>query len=319
VITVTISGRTRDGNRIHLVFDGIKQFSTEKGIFPVASNTWNVTGAPATNFDPYDTMWVAFSQPLDTAIGKIKWREATADFDIYGSGVQSNADVWISNDTLFVKPDLRLAVDYGKTIGFNVIVTARNGMQSDSLDFKAKLVESIYYVKWTNTKDQLGNPRSDFGVADSIVIVSNVPIQEVTSISDVANAFPPADMTLDNIRLAGDTIIYKPSINLALNTTYGMDFNVTFANGIRRADVLPVTWKTRTGVMILSTNNRLGGNFRAYSAFAMQAYPSGSICKRSREPAYAQRYAGIQPSPEQPYSPLIHFPQPTSELRQPIR
>jgi len=264
-ITVTISGKTQTGNRINLVFDGVKKFTTEKGIFPIASNTWDASGAPASNFGPYDTMWVKFSQPLDTTIEKIKWYETSADFDIYGSGIQSNANLWIRNDTLFVKPDLRLAIDYGKTIGFKIIITAQSGRQSDSLNFSAKLIDNIYYVKETNTKDQLGNPRSDFGVADSIIIVSNVPIREVTSISSVTDALPPADMTLDNIRVSGDTIIYKPSINLALNTTYGMDFNVTFANGIRRTDVLPVTWKTRTGVMILSTNNRQNGNFRAFN------------------------------------------------------
>jgi hypothetical protein len=46
-----------------------------------------------------------------------------------------------------------------------------------------------------------------------------------------------------------------------------MDFNITFANGIKRTDILPVTWTTRTGVMILSTNNRSGGNFRVFSAY----------------------------------------------------
>ncbi|MBN1308872.1 MAG: hypothetical protein JXA18_13195 [Chitinispirillaceae bacterium] len=266
-VVVTIQGSDRDGNRIYLKFDGIKQFTTEQGVFPVASNTWDATGEPVSNFRLYDTMWAAFSQPLDTSPANIEWYESDADIDIFGSGTNTNATIRIRGDTLFVAPDLRLAVEYGKTVGFKVTVTAQNGKQSDSIDFIAKLTESIYFVKWTNTKDQLGNIRSDFGIEDSVVIVSNVKIREVTAISDVEDATPPADMTLDNIRISGDTIIYKPSLNLALNTTYGMDFNVTFANGVRRDNVLAVTWKTRTGVMILSTNNRQGGSFRALSTY----------------------------------------------------
>lgn len=266
-IVVTIKGEDSDGNRIYLKFDGVKQFTTEQGVFPVASNTWDASGQPVSNFQLYAPMWMVFSEELDTSLEKIEWRESEADIDVFGAGTKTNATVRINGDTLFVEPDLRLAVDFGKTIGCKVIVTARNGKQSDSIDFRAKLVESLYFVKWTNTKDQLGNIRSDFGVADSVIIVSNVKIKEVTGISGIDDAPPPADMTLDNIHLSGDTIVYKPSLNLSLNTTYGMDFDVVFANGIRRSNVLAVTWKTRTGVMILSTNNRQGGNFRALSAF----------------------------------------------------
>lgn len=265
-VNVTVSGKDRQGNRIFLNFGGIKQFKTEAGVFPVACNTWGADGQEASNFGLYDTMWAVFSQDLDTSLDKIEWQASDADIDIYGNGSQTNAAVWVSKDTLFVKPDFRLAVDYGKTIGFKVVVSAANGKRSGAIDFKAKLLENLYFVKWTNTKDLLGNMRTDFGVSDSVIVVSNMPVSEVTALSGISGLTPPADMTLDNVRVSGDTIIYKPSLKLTPNTVYGMDFDVTFANGIKRTHVLGAVWQVRSGVMILSTDNRQNGIFRAFKA-----------------------------------------------------
>ena len=85
--------------------------------------------------------------------------------------------------------------------------------------------------------------------------------------------FPPLpillhpDLTLDNIRHKADTLIYKPSMRLKSNTVYGISFNVTFSDGIKRSNTLAVTWKTLSGVKILSTNNRENGYFRKFSVF----------------------------------------------------
>jgi hypothetical protein len=210
-------------------------------------------------------MWVQFSETLDSNVSTIEWFESDADNDIFGSGSKTNAAIWINGDTLFVKPDQRLAVDFGETMGFKATVVAQDGKRSNPLDFTVELIESDYYIKWTNTKDQFGNIRDDFGVMESVVVVSSIPIAEITSISAISDVNPPPDMTLDNIKLSGDTIIYKPTLRLKSNTTYGMDFNVTFQNGIKQPDILAVRWKTLSGVRILSINNKQGGNFRKFN------------------------------------------------------
>jgi hypothetical protein len=264
LVTVSITGKDTSGKRIKYTFDSLQRFRTEKNIFPVASNTSLVSGLSKRTFNLYDTMWVKFSEPLNTNVNTIEWSKSSADGKIYGNDSNVNASVWINGDTMFVKPDQRLSISYGGTIGFKVNVRSATGKRSDSLDVIGHVVADPYYIVWTNTKDVLGNMRQDFGILDSVIIVSNAPINRIKAISNISGKTAPSDMTLDNLHLQGDTIVYKPSLYLKADSTYGIDFDILFADGVMRYDVLGVSWKTTLNVSILSVDNRESGQFRKF-------------------------------------------------------
>lgn len=264
LVTVIIKGVDTLGAPIDLTFDGTAQFRTEKNISAVASNTWRTADAAKKYFGLNDTLWVKYSELLDSDVKKIDWAASSAVYDIYGSGANTNADVWIHKDTLFVKPDQRLAISYGLTMGFMASVVSAGGKRSDSLDVTATIISDNYYVKWTNTKDAMGNMRQDFGTLDSVVVVSSSPIAQIKGISDVSGKTVPSDLSLDNVRLRGDTIIYKPLLYLKPDSTYGLDFDILFKDGNLRYDVLGVAWKTALKVQINSYDNRQSGEFRPF-------------------------------------------------------
>jgi hypothetical protein len=265
LVTISITGTDTAGNSIGFVFDGVKRFRTERGIFPVASNTWTTPSVPLRTFKLNDTIWVKFSELLDTDINKIDWAASTANKVIYGSGSNANASVWVKADTLFVRPDQRLAVNYGETMGFKVNVMSAGGKRGDTLDVIAEIIPDIYYIKWTNAKDAQGNMREDFGPLDSVVIVSNVPVAEIRGVSGVSKETVPYGLTVSNIYLRGnDTIVFKPSLYLLPDSTYGVDFDVLFQDSALRYDVLGVTWKIARRIQILSVDNTQSGMFRPF-------------------------------------------------------
>lgn len=264
LITVTIQGVDTSGKYFNYIFDSSKRFTTEKGIFPSASNAWQTPGTPLRTFKLNDTIWVKFSEALDADIAKTNWLASSAQHTIYGKGTAANANVWINKDTLFVRPDQRLAIGFGQTMGFRVSVSSVSGKRSDTTDFIVSTIENVYYVKWTNTKDFLGNVRNDFGARDSIIVVSNAPIKEVRGLSGIPGKAVPDGFSLDNIVLRGDTIIYKPSLYMKPDSTYGLDFDVLFKDGSMLYDVLGVTWKTALKVQILEVNNRVSGEYRQF-------------------------------------------------------
>jgi hypothetical protein len=262
LVTVEITGLDTTGNQIHFVFDGTKQFRTEKGIYAMESNAWDRIGVSRRDFKPDDTLWVEFSTPLDSDVNKFVWSRSTADNNISAVGAQANAKAWVNADTLFVLPDQRLAVDYGETMGFKINVLSKDGKRSDTLDVIAQVIADTYYVRWTNTKDFLGNMRDDFGPFDSVVLVSNSPISEIRGLSSVTGKAVPPDLFLDNVKLRGDTIIYKPSLYLQPDSVYGIDFDILFADHNFRRNVLPVVWKTASNIQLLSVDNRKDGLYR---------------------------------------------------------
>ncbi|HEX3019028.1 MAG TPA: hypothetical protein VHP36_01940 [Chitinispirillaceae bacterium] len=264
LITVTIQGMDTSGKSFQYIFDSSKRFTTEKGIFPNASNAWQTSGVPLRTFKLNDTIWVRYSEILDADIAKIDWLTSSAQYSIYGKGTVANANVWIKKDTLFVRPDQRLAIGFGQTMGFRVSVTSASGKRSDTTDIIVSTVENIYYVKWTNTKDFLGNMRNDFGARDSIIVVSNAPIKEIRGLSGINGKAVPDGLSLDNIVLHGDTIIYKPSLYMKPDSTYGLDFDVLFKDGSLLYDVLGVNWKTALKIKILDVNNRINGEYRQF-------------------------------------------------------
>jgi hypothetical protein len=206
-----------------------------------------------------------FSEKLDTDLNKIEWTKSSAMFSIYGSGASTNALVWINSDTLFVMPDQRLALLFGATMGFQVSVLSQSGKRSDTVDVVAPVVTEDFYVKWTNTKDNMGNVRQDLTIRDSVVVISSKPIQQIRGISGIGGKTVPPDLSLDNISLRGsDTIVYKPTLFLKPDSTYGLDFDIIFTDGSSRNDALGVSWKTALSLQILSYSNRDAGGFRPF-------------------------------------------------------
>jgi hypothetical protein len=266
LITVEITGIDTAGNRFHFILDGARSFRTEKGFYALESNTWERLGIPRSDFKPEDTLWVRFSADLDPDIQKIGWSNSAADNDINPTGAQANARAWIHADTLFVRPDQRLAVDYGETMGFKVSVLSKEGKRSDSLDVVGRVVADKYFITWTNTKNELGNMREDFGPMDSVMVVSNSPISEIKGLSQVEGMSVPPDLFLDNVKLRGDTIVYKPSLYLKTDSVYGIDFDVLFKDKTFRRNIFPVRWKTASNIQLLSVDNRQDGLYRPLKA-----------------------------------------------------
>jgi hypothetical protein len=261
-VQITITGADKAGNRLNIVLGGSKQFTTEAGIYALASNTWDEKGAPARGFNLMDTLWVRFSGNLDSAQGAVAWDTSDADLDIFGSGARTNAEFWISQDTLFVRPDRRLGAEFDKTMGFKVTVLSANGKRSKPLDVKVHLQENPYYIAWTNTRDFLGNVRHDFGVLDEVVVVSHQPVDKVLRIQGADGGSTPPNLTLDNLTVKGDTLIYKPSLQLAPQGVYAIKFDILFKNGVTRTGVDSVNWGTRRGVEIVAVDNRKEGRYR---------------------------------------------------------
>lgn len=265
-VSVEINGLDTAGNQIHFAFDGVKQFRTEKGIHALESNAWERIGHARRDFKPDDTLWVRFSAALDPDVNKISWSPSSATRTILAGTYGINASAWVSADTLFVRPDQRLSVDFGETMGFKISVLSRDGKRSDTLDVVATVIADPYFVRWTNTKNFLGNMREDFGPSDSVIVVSNSPIREIRGLSAISGRTPPPDLFLDNVKVRGDTIVYKPSLYLKPDSVYGIDFDILFADGNLRRDVLPVAWKTASTIQILSVDNRRDGLFRPLNA-----------------------------------------------------
>lgn len=265
-VTVAISGLDTAGNQILFEFDGVRRFRTEKGIYPVESNAWDRVGIPKREFKPEDTLWVRYSAVLDPDVNKVGWTESDADNTISAGSGQANANAWVKGDTLYVRPDQRLAVDHGETMGFKVSVLSKEGKRSDTLDVVVRVESDKYFVKWTNTKDALGNTREDFGPMDSVVVVSSSPIKEIRGLSPISGRSAPPDLFLDNVKLRGDTLIYKPSLYLKTDSVYGIDFDLLFADGNFRRHVLPVSWKTMGSIQMLSVDNRQDGLYRPLRA-----------------------------------------------------
>jgi hypothetical protein len=270
-ITVELQGTTTQGQEIQINLDGSHTFQTERSLYPIASNTWSGSGSPAQNFDLYGSMWVRFSEVLSTDLSQIQWIDEGSPNRIFGRGSLKNATVRVNEDTLFVQPDTRLALDYGEEVSFRVRVASQENKFSDTLTFSVYLKESDYHLVWSNTRDALGQIRDDLDVLDSIVLVTSVPVQAVTGMSRADSGAAPPDLNLNQITIRGDTIIYKPNLSYSVNTLYSLDFDVTFAadgniggGSVTQKDVFPVYWRTQEGVSIVSVDNRSGDRFRTF-------------------------------------------------------
>ena len=268
-----IRGKTKGGEIIYVDLTATsKEFKTQLAVYVVATNTRDAHGHNAVGFSPYGQMWVKFSENLDTDVSKIIWSNGAAATDLYGDVTSNsyNASVRISGDTLFVTPlQSRVQIPFAGTVGFQVNVLTAAGGRSGDQDFVVTVTGNDLYVKYTNTKNADGSMKVNFGPLDTIVVVSSKQLSAVTGVSagDLGGGAPP-DLTLDNVRLAatGDTIWYIPTVRMAVNTQYSIDFDVRRADGNNTGttDALDVTWKTDLGVRITSVNNRQSGLFRPF-------------------------------------------------------
>lgn len=275
--TVQLQGKTRDGLVFTINNNGTKTFTTQASVFVVATNTRDVTGSSTTNFPIYGTMWVKFSEPLNTDASTVIWGSglSAANVKLYGDLTKNtyNAAVRISGYTLFVTPQRALvSITYGTTVGFIAKVLTVSGKYfSAGTDFKATVANNDLFIASTNAKDNLGNWRIDVGLRDTIMVVSSVKLSAIKALTSPnaglgGSALP--SLALDNLVLSqtGDTIRYIPSVTLTAGTTYSMDFTVTRQDGVASGttNVLPVKWTTVSGVRITSVNNRQGGLFRPF-------------------------------------------------------
>jgi hypothetical protein len=261
-IKTVIHGEDTAGNGFDFILEGQYAFTTEDVMFAVASNTWDAGGKPLDNFASYDTMWVRYSEQLDTGTASIEWFDPDAPIKIYGATANANALVWVHADTVFVLPDIRLHLNYGDTTAFKILVQSSGGKKSASKEFSVIVEKKDVFVRWTNTQDSLGRTREDFGTDEKVIIVANSPIGKIDSVSAIAGVEPPPDLSPDNFTVSNDTIFYKSGITMNANTRYGMDFDVTFSHGLKKKDVLAVQWKTQTPVTIVAVNNRISGKYR---------------------------------------------------------
>ncbi len=263
-ITTTIRGKDTLGNKMEIVLDNTKAFVTEKNLYVTASNTMDENGFPAEDFELYDTMWVKYSEPLDTVVENIEWFTPGPEKKIYGKGPNTNASVWVHDDTLFVLPDIRLQLSYGDVTGFKVQVQSHTGKKSPVLAFEVSIEHLDIITVWTNTVDSFGQPREDFGLLESVVVVANLPILQVDNVTEYGSGVYLPDISFDNFSIRNDTIIYRPSLKMRANKDYGMVFSITLTNGIKRKKVLRVRWHTLQSVKIVHVNNKEDGKYRMF-------------------------------------------------------
>lgn len=277
---VRIKGLDSEGLAIDLLgnnaADGLKladwpSFTVRPALFPVASNTWGVKGKddPVKNFAFYDTMWVKFSQPLSKDLLDITWNAAAPAVDVVITANPTsnpNATAWVNGDTLFVLPDNRVAISYGKTVGFSVAVKTALGQASANIPFEVETTPLNLFVKVTNTKDANGEMREDFGPFDTVFVVSSVKIDTILAAYSAATpvvggAVPDAGTGAlrSRVRLSagGDTIFYVPATKLISGSTYSLDFDVRLKGesiGTSHAKALDIAWKVKSGVVITAMN-----------------------------------------------------------------
>jgi predicted RecA/RadA family phage recombinase len=268
---------------------GVTYFTTAQPVFVVASNTYDATGMPIKTFPQYGTMWVKFSEALSTDKSRYTWANYSsgnaivsatnalatpADINLIGDGTTAtpNATLRISADTLFITPTNSTKIDYGTKVGFNVTVTTATGKTSTSpFGVCVQTSPLNLYVKATNTLDASGIEKSTFGLLDTVWVVSSMPLDSITNVTNNVGTLPDASASLlkSRVRLAatGDTIFYAPDVRLAAGTEYGLNFDVHIKGrpaGTFNTGVLPIKWKTITAVQISAMNLMVNSMYRTF-------------------------------------------------------
>ncbi len=263
-LTTEISGLNSTGKKFHVLLDGNRRFKTVKALTAIESNTWSTSSSYHSEANLLDTLWVRFSEKLSTDLGQLQWNKASIARTIYGRGLSANAQVWVRAETLFVVPDQRMKLDTTGKMGFSVVATSASGSHSAALEFSIDIAATAYSIKWTNTVNALGIPRDDMGSMDSILVVSNRPIARLLGFSAADNSILPPGIQAADVRLRGDTLVFKPSMTMTPNTTYGLGFDLQAPNGVVYRKALQVRWRTVYATSIVSVNNRDGSEYRRF-------------------------------------------------------
>jgi len=265
-LTADISGLDGKGARFHAVLDGNRRFKTRPALTALESNTWSTSSAYRGQASLLDTLWVRFSEPLSSDLSQVQWSKSTQARTIYGRGPSVNAQAWVKAETLFVVPDQRLRLDTTGRMAFNVVAQAASGSQSAAVEIATDIASTAFSVLWTNSVNALGYPRDDLGSTDSIVLVANQHIASLLGFSAADAATLPTGIQAGDVRIHGDTIVYKPSTTLAPGTVWGLGFDVQTTKGVVFRKALQVRWKTVYKLSILSVNNRDGAEYRRFHA-----------------------------------------------------
>lgn len=266
LVEVKINGLTTDGEKFDITLGGISRFRTEKCPYPIEANFWSQPWTVKGRFGIGQTLWVRFSEKLDTTKSTYNWTTSSAALTLYGSGASANSKFRISGDTLFVTPDQRLNIAYNSTIGFDVQCRTSDGKYLKYFDFYANTIEDPLYLTWTNTRDGMGKTRNDMGLRDTIKLVSSIAGFKVIGVSVGDTGKVPPGIMLSDIKVSGDTIIFVPSLSLVSDTAYSIDFDVQFTDNTIRRDVLGVKWVTKKKVTITAVDTKQNGSYRPMAA-----------------------------------------------------
>jgi len=256
-VTTTINGTDTAGNRIYLTLSGDASFKTDVSIYLRESNIFDPSGSVVENVPFMDTLWLRFSQQLDTSKGSVVWYDPNNwnAKTIWGDGPAANAEFWVHDSTLFILPDERSKLEYGDRIAFRVQVRTPQGTKSTAQTFQCVLEKLNLYLTYNSTIDSFGRMREDVGVMEPIVLIANQAIHKIDRVSATNGLLPPG-INLSSFSLKKDTIIYTPQLAMVSTWQYGFSLDVTLCNGAKVTNAFSPTWKILEGAKVLFVDNK---------------------------------------------------------------
>ena len=295
---VSINGMDSDGLSYGFEGDGTDwaAFTIRRTLFPIASNAWDAQGNPVENFPIYETMWVKWSEQLNSDLAKIEWNPAT----LIGRGSNANATVSVSGDTLFVTPrQAAVTLNYGGIVDFNVRVQNTAGTRSNWSNFSATIEPSDINILATNTRDTNGKIIDTIATLGEVWVVSSKSFSKVDAITSVGGTPLAANNLIvgATIRTNGDTIFFKPVQNLGYDADLAINFDLTLTNGVKVTNELRIDWKTlKASNPQVVTTNTIDADGKPVKNFE----PVGTMWVISSEPldsVYGMSFAGTGTSP----------------------
>lgn len=156
-------------------------------LVPVATNAEIVgssVGSLTTDFPRDGTMWVKFSDSLDTDLTKLSWYNSNnANIDLYAGGSVGtiNAIVEVVGDTLKVTPkEILKIVDNNSIVGFYVTVVSKKKLRT-TVDVIAHVVGNQVHVVSTNVQQENGLYRPFAVIGDSLVVTFSEAIETAST------------------------------------------------------------------------------------------------------------------------------------------
>jgi hypothetical protein len=273
--TVTIKGKSTDGNIIDLSLGTPKAFTTRMPVYVVASNMRDGSGNAVTNLLPTTELWVKFSRPLaDVSKQQLGGGSGTTVSYTFGA-LNNNATIRISSDTLFAKFIANALPAYGTTVSLtsiSLLFTDDTKLGAGAVDLSAGIISKAS-PNVIATNGMKNNVVVDtFGVTSEAWIVSSLSflsIDKVKNGPDGLASVGATNLVLTNVRTHGDTIFFRPAARLAYGTEYQAAFEVTLADSTKyTGSDLKLRWKTQQSLYIVSANDMVSG-FTAYRPFSV--------------------------------------------------